>query len=119
MTLKIFGKYKVREKKEVDSKIINQVDKEYDWLDIMIRIVIYILILVPLLILATINLIGIIGTSYLVARGIKMIGVPIMLAGLFGLLVSLIATIRDSLNHNRRSYLLAIFVTIIIFIVGI
>ena len=105
ITLKVFGSYHPRERKIVKEEEIDKVDKEYSWLEIFIRALIYIIILIPLILLMIVDLFLLVESSYLVARGIDLIGIPIILAGFFGLLCALIGTIKDSLNHRKRSYL--------------
>ncbi len=119
LTLKVFGTYKPKLKKIVSEKEVEKIDKEYNWLELIIRIVIYIIILIPLVLLTVICFIILIETSYLVSRGIDLIGIPILLAGLFGLLCSLTGTIKDSLNHKKRSYLFPTCFSIGVFIVGV
>lgn len=117
--LKVFGTYKIREKKEVSKKQIEIVDKEYNWLEFVIRLCIYLIVLIPLILLSLIALGGIAIASYLVSRGVDLIGIPILIVGLLGLLCSLIGAISDSLRHKSRSYLLPIILSIIIFVGGI
>ena len=119
MTLKVFGTYQVKEKRQVKEEELEKVDKEYNWLDFIVRLVIYLVILIPLALLALVDLFILTISAYLVARGIDMIGIPIMLAGIFGLLFALFAIIRDCLYRKRRSYLLAIMLSVLVFITGI
>ena len=119
MTLKVFGTYQVKEKRQVKEEELEKVDKEYNWLDFIVRLVIYLVILIPLALLALVDLFILTVSAYLVARGIDMIGIPIMLAGIFGLLFALFAIIRDCLYRKRRSYLLAIMLSVLVFITGI
>ncbi len=119
MTLKVFGTYQVKEKRQVKEEELEKVDKEYNWLDFIVRLVIYLVILIPLALLALVDLFILTVSAYLVARGIDMIGIPIMLAGIFGLLFALFAIIRDCLYRKRRSYLLAVMLSVLVFITGI
>ena len=119
LAVKAFGNFRVRNRKVAKEEELEKVDKEYNWLEIIIRVVIYIVVLLPLILLTIVDLFLLVESAYLVARGIDLIGIPIMLAGLFGLLCTLVGTIKDSMNHRRKSYLFAIFVSILVFITGI
>lgn len=119
LAVKAFGNFRVRDRKVAKEEDIEKVDKEYNWLEVIIRVVIYIVVLLPLILLTIVDLFLLVESAYLVARGIDLIGIPIMLAGLFGLLCTLVGTIKDSMNHRRKSYLFAIFVSILVFITGI
>lgn len=117
LIVKVFGTYKREEK--VLKEEPKQSDKEYNWLEFIIRIIIYLIILIPLCILGLSILLGLIISIYLVISGIKIFGIIILLMGLLGLIYTLFQTIKDSLNNKNRSFLPMIITSTIIFILGI
>ncbi len=117
LIIKVFGTYKKEEK--ILKEEVKQTDKEYNWLEFIIRIIIYLIILIPLCILGLNTLLGLILSIYLVISGIKIFGIVILLIGLLGLIYTLFITIKDSLNNKSRSFLSMIIISIIIFLLGI
>lgn len=117
LIIKVFGTYKKKEK--ILKEEVKQTDKEYNWLEFIIRIIIYLIILIPLCILGLSTLLGLILSIYLVISGIKIFGIVILLIGLLGLIYTLFITIKDSLNNKSRSFLSMIIISIIIFLLGI
>ena len=117
LIIKVFGTYRAKTKPLKEE--IKQNDKEYNWLEFIIRIIIYLIILIPLCILGLSILLVLIGSIYLVISGIKVLGVVILLIGLLGLIYTLFQTIKDSLNNKYRSFLPMIIISTIIFLLGI
>lgn len=117
LIVKVFGTYKREEK--VLKEEPKQSNKEYNWLEFIIRIIIYLIILIPLCILGLSTLLGLIVSIYLIISGIKIFGIIILLMGLLGLIYTLFQTIKDSLNNKNRSFLPMIITSTIIFILGI
>ena len=119
ITLRIFGNYHPKARKIVKKEELEKVNKEYNWLELIIRIVIYLLVLIPLIIISVATLVLLIETSYLVTQGIKLIGISIILVGLFGMFLSLIGVVYDSMKHKDKSYLVAIILSVVVFSSGV
>ncbi len=118
--LKIFGNYKVSEKKEVNrNKIKKNVDKDYNWLNIIIRILIYLILLIPLGLLMLGSLILLSLCIYLVLIGIKIIGLSILFFSLFALFTCIFMSIKNSLNSTKEAKILPLILCILLFFVGI
>ena len=81
ITLRTFGDYRIKNKKIVDEEKVNNIDKEYNWLDLIIRLFIYVIILVPIGILIILSIALACLLLYLFTTGINIIGLPIMLFG--------------------------------------
>lgn len=118
-SIKVFGTYKIQETIEVDNKKIEEIDKEYDWIDIIIRFVIYVFILVPLGIIALVFLVAFLFSIYMVLTGINLVGLPVLFIGLLLLIMSIIELINDSLSNKNRLGLFSVVGSLIISFLGI
>ena len=118
ITLRTFGDYRIKNKKIVEEDKINSIDKEYNWLDLIIRFIIYLIILIPIgiLIILTISIACLL--IYLFTTGINIIGLPIMLFGLSGLLIGLFMIILDALKQKDRSYSILVLLSMFVFVIG-
>lgn len=118
ITLRTFGDYRIKNKKIVEEDKINSIDKEYNWLDLIIRFIIYLIILIPIgiLIILTISIACLL--IYLFTTGINIIGLPIMLFGLIGLLIGLFMIILDALKQKDRSYSILVLLSMFVFVIG-
>lgn len=117
--IKIFGEHKIHDKQVVDKKKIDSVDKEYSWLNFTIKILIYLVILVPLCILMSFDILLIFISIYMVIKGVSLIGLIILFTGLFGLLFVIFTMVKNSLYNKNKNYLLSIIIFIVLFIFGI
>lgn len=117
--IKVFGTYKINDKEEVDSKVVEAVDKDYDWIDVIIRFVIYIFILVPLCIVALTFLAAFLFSLYMVLTGINLVGLPALFIGLLLLIVSIIELIKDSLSNKNRTGLFSVIGSLLITFLGV
>ncbi len=118
ITLRTFGDYRIKNKKIVDEEKVNNIDKEYNWLDLIIRLFIYVIILVPIGILIILSIALACLLLYLFTTGINIIGLPIMLFGLSGLLIGLFMIILDALKQKDRSYSILVLLSMFVFIIG-
>ncbi len=117
LIIKVFGTYKPGAKSlEAETK---HNEKEYNWLEFMIRLLIYLIILIPLCIVGLSVLVGLIISLYLVISGIKVFGISVLLIGLLGLIYTLFQQVKDSLNHKTSSLLSMIIISISVFLLGI
>lgn len=117
LIIKVFGTYKTITK-PLESEI-KQSDNNYNWLEFIIRLIIYLIILIPLSLIGLSVVIGLIISLYLVSSGIKLFGVVILLIGLLGLIYTLFKQVIDSLNNKTHSLLTILIVSIVIFLLGI
>lgn len=119
ITLKAFGSYQLKEKKIIDESELTKVDKEYNWLEIIVRVAIYLVILVPLFLMLLVLLGCLIVSLYLLFHKIPLIGLTIVFLGLMGLMLTLIKTIIGSLNNKIASHLFLLIGSLSLFIIGI
>ncbi len=118
-TVKVLGTYKIQEHIEVDSKSIEVIDKDYDWIDVIIRFIIYVFILVPLVIIALVFLVAFLLSLYLVLTGINLVGLAALSIGLLLLIVSIIELIKDSLKGKNKTGLFSVGGSLLICFLGI
>ena len=117
--IKMFGNSKIPKKKSVSKAIIDSVDKEYKWIDFIIKIIIYSLVLLPLILLVIVSFIFVIITIYLFIKGINLSGLTILFIGLASMLITIINMIKDSLKHKIKSRLFQMVICSIVFISGV
>lgn len=115
--IKVFGTYKPST--EPLEEEIKQNDKNYNWLEFIIRLIIYLIILIPLSLVGLSILVAFIISLYLVVSGIKLYGIVILLIGLLGLIYTIFRQVIDSLNHKNHSSLSMILISTTIFLLGI
>lgn len=116
--IKLFGNYKGIEKKEADKKLISSVDNDYKYLDKIIRVILYLIVLIPLFILLITSIILFIISGYLVYTGVDIIGVPITFIGIIMLLLSIIKLFKDGLNNKENGKVYKLYISSFVFIFG-
>ena len=119
LLVKFFGNYRISEKKEVPKEKIDSVEKEYKWLDFVIRIVIYVVILIPLFILCLISFVCFIASVILLFKGINILGLVILFMGLVLLISTIINLLKNSLYGKNKSNIFQICVSSIIVFTGL
>lgn len=119
-TLKIFGNYTISQKKETDVKEIKKsVDKDYNWLNMIVRLLVYFILLIPLSILILASLLLFIFSVYLVLNKVKIVGISILFLSLTFLFSTMFYLIKSSINSTKETKIFPLVISILFFIVGI
>ncbi len=116
LTIKVFGNYNLKERIISKKKVY---DDKYSIIEKVIRIVIYLIILIPLLLLIIFNIVLLLFQMIIIINGVLIIGLPIITIGILNLLVILYKTIKDSMDHNDKTYLKWVIISIFLIIIGI
>lgn len=118
--INIFGNYRKKDKKEVNKEEIkNSVDKNYKCLDFIIKILIYLIVLIPLALIILFNIVLLFTSIFLVVKGIKLFGLIILFIGILFLNGLLFMMVKDSLYNKVRKYSLILSLSIVTILMGI
>jgi ABC-type multidrug transport system fused ATPase/permease subunit len=108
------------QKTEEDNKEIKEETKIYNnYAFLILKIFLYIIVIIPLIFLNIVFLALALFAGFLVFKGVNIIGLAVLLFGLFMLILTVTNYITDTLDNKPKNHTFALIVSVLSLIIGV